>query len=258
MYKAHKTFYCSELRGEDLSFVFLCRSEELLRAEGIMGKRRRQRGEPELVEILEVSPSPKPEPVDEIVPPDEVPADREEVISIASSTPRSRCSTQLSYADEEQAVQDTGETMHPTSQPIHREKRQSTPPDFITLERPPKIPRLSGNSTFAINGGTCESVPIGLRSSRQAPAEGGPRSNVKVEGDLVVKVKVEGDLVVEVKKEDDCPWPEVKKEAGEIKVKIEECPPGPKVKEEVKVEELKDLKVCAGLNLIPFSPLICA
>ena len=52
-----------------LAFVFECRSEEWLEAEGLIRKRRHQRGEPEPVEGQETKPLQKPEPLEEVIPP---------------------------------------------------------------------------------------------------------------------------------------------------------------------------------------------
>lgn len=60
-------FWGNSPYDDALAFVFKCRAEEWLQAEGLVRKRRRQRGEQELVEDLEVGPLPKPEPVEETI-----------------------------------------------------------------------------------------------------------------------------------------------------------------------------------------------
>jgi len=170
---------------DSLAFEFQCRAEEWLQAEGIMRKRRRQRGEQELVEDLGVSPLPKPEPVEEALPANEVLMGGAETLSTTRSPPRPRSPTPLSYADEELAAQ-RGE-----------------------LQRPRKIPRRSlRNFTIATNGET-QSTVTGVHSIHQAPAEGGPGPKVKVEKDgLLSNVNAgEGDSM-----------PKIKEEMGEVKL----------------------------------------
>jgi len=192
-------------RGSGLPFVFKCRAEEWLRAEGIILKRRRQGGKPELVEDS-VSPLPKPEPEEAVVPADGALMGGVEVPS-TGSPPQPQSPTPLSYADEEPAAQH-GERTHPTLQSTGQEEQQSTPSDFVILERPQKIPRRSGNFTFTVNGETRRSTTAVVRSIHQPPTEGCSGSNVKVEDSLV---------------------PKIKEEVGEVKV-----------------NGFKELKVCAG------------
>ena len=56
---AEPVFFCTPADKDRLFFTFRCRSEESLRAEGKMRKRRRQRGDPEPVEDPGVPPPPK-------------------------------------------------------------------------------------------------------------------------------------------------------------------------------------------------------
>jgi len=114
-------FFCTA--SDVLVFVFQCRGEEWLRAKGLMRPLRRKRGEPEPVRGLEVAPLPKPEPMEEVIPANEV-----QVASTAESLPQPLPLTPLDYIDE---GQEDGS---------------------ITLERPQKIPRHSGNFTFTTEG----------------------------------------------------------------------------------------------------------
>ena len=198
-------------RDGSVVFVFKCRSEEWLQAKGIIRKRRRRRGDPEPVEDLDGSPPPKPEPVEEKVPTNIVPTGGAEVAPNTRPSPRSP--TPLSYADEEEAAE-RGEMTHITSQPT-----APTLSDFVTLERPQKIPRRSGGFTSTID---------------RSPTEGSSRPKMKVEEDgLVPKVKVEESSPVQRTKEE---AREIKVEAREVKVEAREV--------KVKVEEFKGLKVC--------------
>ena len=228
-------FTCTDLEDEDtLSFVFQCRSEEWLRAEGIVRKRRRRREKPKPAEDSEGSPLPKSEPVEEVVPADGVPAGGVEMIPTTRSPPRLLSMTPLSYADEESLTQHgerADHTLYPTL----------TPPDFVTLEPPRKISKRSGNFTFTINGET-RSMTTEARSVRQTPAEGGSGSNVQVEGGgLMSDVGAEGGLVPKTVSK-------IKEEVGDVKEEVG------RVKEEVgevKFSELKELKVCVDdLNAV--------
>src|SRR5579872_6297147 len=93
--------YDSEGSEGSLSFVFQCRSEAWLQAEGIMRKRRRRRGDPEPVEDLEVPYLPKREPEEEVVPANRVSSDGPEIIATAGLLPRSLSRRSLSYTDDE-------------------------------------------------------------------------------------------------------------------------------------------------------------
>ena len=108
-------FFCNAPEKDAIVFVFRCRGEEWLRAEGLMRQRRRKRGEPE--PDLKVTPLPKPEPTEEAVPANEVLTGGAEVMR--RRTPR------------------------PTGQ-----GESDTPHDLIVLERSRKIPRRSGNSSL--------------------------------------------------------------------------------------------------------------
>jgi len=91
---AEQTFFCITPDEDALEFVFRCRGEEWLRAKGIM---RPKRGRPEPVKDLEVAPLPKPEPMEEVIPANEV-----QVASTSGSLPQPLSLTPLSYIDEEQ------------------------------------------------------------------------------------------------------------------------------------------------------------
>ena len=163
--------------------MFQCRTEAWLQAEGIIRKRRRQRGE---LEDSETLPLPKPEPAEERVPADE-PMGGAEVIG---SSPQPRSLTPLSYADEEQAVQDTREMTHSTSEPTGQEQQPALS-GFLILERPRKIRRLR-NFTFTTDGETRKTTSTGTGSGYKPLAEGGSESKVKVEGDSqVAEVEIE-------------------------------------------------------------------
>jgi hypothetical protein len=175
-----------EIQLEDaFMFAFKCRAEEWLQAEGYIRKRRRQRGDPELVEEPEVEPPPKPEPVEEVIHFDEVPIGGAGAISTAGSPPQPRSPTPLSYGDEEPVAQ-PGMVTHSAPQLAGH-----------TEFRPRKIPRRSGNFTFTADGEN-RSVVIGTHSVHQPPIEvPGSGSKVKVE-----EVKMEeGGSVPKVKEE---------------------------------------------------------
>jgi hypothetical protein len=182
------------LYEDTLTFTFKCRAEGWLRAEGYIRKRRRQRGEPELEE-LEVEPPPKPEPMEEVIHVNEVPTDGAKVISTAGSPPQPRSPTPLIYGNEEPAAQ-PGMATHSALQ-LARQEQTHTEPRFVTLKRPQKIPRHSGNFTFTVDGEN-RSVIIEAHSVHQPPAEvPGSGSKVKVE-----EVKMEeGGSVPKVKEE---------------------------------------------------------
>lgn len=122
------TFICITPDKDALEFVFRCRGEEWLQAKGLIRPPRRKRGEPEPVENLDVAPLPKPEPMEEVIPANEV-----QVASTAGSLPQPSpltSLTPLSYIDEEEEH------------------------DSMTPEQPQKIPRHSGNFTFTTEGET--------------------------------------------------------------------------------------------------------
>lgn len=137
-------FLSGALEGDILMFAFRCRAEDWFQAEGLIRKRRRQRGELESAEDSEVEPLPKPEPMEDVIPNSEVLVGATEVMSAAGSPPQLRSPMPLSYADEP-GVQH-GEKAHPALRPIEGEEPQAPPSDSNTLERPRKIPRRSGNS----------------------------------------------------------------------------------------------------------------
>lgn len=198
------TFDYEPLGEDGPEFVFKCRSEEWLQTEGITRKPRRRRGDPEPVEVLDSSPPPKSEPVEETVPTNVVPTGGVEVAPTTRPSPRSP--TPLSYADEEEAAE-REEMTHTTLQPETQEE-----------ERPRKIPRRSGNFTFAVGEETRRLTIARTYSLHQSPTEGSPRPKMRVEGDgLVPRVKVERSSA----------------QGANEEVKVE-------------VEEFKELKVCDG------------
>jgi len=180
-----------------LVFVFACRAEEWLRAEGIIHKRRRQRGKQEPAEDPEVKSLPKPDPAEEVAP-----TGGAETLSTTAFPPQPQSPTPLSYADEEPAAQHGGMAL-PTSQPTGQEEQQPTQSVFIPeLQRPRKIPRRSlRNFTFTADDETKPTV-TGAHSIHQAPAEGGPGPKIKIEEDgLVSKFNAEGDPTPKIKEE---------------------------------------------------------
>ena len=182
-------FYCTAPDEDALLFGFMCRTEEWLRAEGIVRKRRRQRGEPEPVEDLEPPPPPKPEPVEEVVPANEVLG---RVNSEASPPPKPEPVREVVPANEvPMGGAEVTSITQPTPHPRGQENRRPTLSNSTTLERPRKISRRSGNFTFTTDGETHESTPTGTGSSHQPPAEGGSESKVKVEDSHTAKVKIE-------------------------------------------------------------------
>lgn len=185
-----------EIRLEDtFNFIFKCRAEEWLQAEGYLRKRRRQRGAPELAEEPEEEPPLKPEPMEEVIHFDEVPMGGAGPISTAGSPPRPRSPTPLSYGDEELVAQ-PGMMTHSAPQ-LARQEPPDAEPKFETLERPRKIPRHSGNFTFTVDGEN-RSVVIGAHSVHQPPTEvPGSGSKVKVEEEKMA----EGGSVPKVKEE---------------------------------------------------------
>ena len=167
--------------GDVLKFIFQCRAEEWLQAEGFISRRRRQRGDPGPVEDSEVKPLPKPEPVEEAVNTNDAPMGGVEAMFTGSPL-QSRPPTPLSYINEDPVVQQ-GEKAHPTSQPTGVQSTSS------------KI-QLS---------------VVWAHSAHQSPVEGSSRSKVKVEEeDLKPNVKVEGGFSV----------PKIKEEAGDVKVEL--------------------------------------
>lgn len=154
---------------DTLRFVFKCRADEWLQAEGLIRKSRRQRGKPEQAEDQEMKPLPKPEPLEEVVPTGEVLAGGMGVSSPAGPPPQPRSSTPLSYADE--PIVRRGEKAHPTPQPTEQGQPQGNLFDSIALERPRKFPRRSGAFTSTI-GGESQSVITSMHSIQRSPAEG--------------------------------------------------------------------------------------
>ena len=137
-------------------FTFFCRSEALLQAKGRIPRSRRKGGV-EPAEEPEVSPLPKPEPVEEEVPASEVLAGRTTTLSVVRPPSRRRSPTPPSLTDE----------------------------DLSILERPRKIPRRSG--CFASTGGS----GVVSAGGNSLP------SQVKLESDPVPKVEEEvGELKV--------------------------------------------------------------
>lgn len=190
--------FVGDLAYEDaLKFVFQCRAEEWLQAEGYIRKRRRQGGDPGPVEDPRVEPFPKPEPVEEAIHVNEIVMDGLEAIPAAGSPPRSRPPI---YADEGPVAQPR-ETTHSALRPTGQEETRAEP-DFITLERPRKIAKRSGNSMFTISDENASTV-IGVHSVHQhSVEESGSRPMVKLEEKVKVEVKMEeGGAIPKVKEE---------------------------------------------------------
>jgi len=222
-----------------LLFIFKCRADEWLQAEGLIRKRRRQGGEPEPAEDQETKP--KPEPLVEVIPTGEVLAGG---MSTAESPPRPQTQTPLSSTDEPGVKR--GDKAHPISQP--KEQEQASTSDSTTLERPRKIPRRSGNST-ATNVSKTRPAVTATRSIQRSPAEGaGLGSKVKAEEDGLPDVKMEEGVLPDVKTE----------EGGLPNVKMEEGGSVPKIKKEVgeiKVSELNGAQVRANTTRMRFHRL---
>lgn len=128
-------FFCTASNEDTLTFVFRCRGEEWLRAKGIMPPLRQKRGKPGSVESLEVAPLPKPEPMEDVIPANEV-----QVASTSGSLPQPLSPTPLDYIDGGQED------------------------DSITLGQLQKIPRHSGNFTFTTEGETHHSMVARIHS----------------------------------------------------------------------------------------------
>ena len=181
-------FWCEPSREDDLEFLFNCRSEEWLQAEGFMRKRRRQRGEPEPAEDSEVEPLPKPEPVEEAVNANDISVGEGDSATSTTGFP-----FQLGKKAQ-------GSTLPPTGQ----ERLQPTPSDFIILERPQKYPRRSGNFTVTTDADKTQPMVIETHSiSKPHTLEGSSGLKTKVEeGGSVPNVKAEeGGSVLKIKEE---------------------------------------------------------
>lgn len=199
------TFWCEPLSYEDvLTFVFHCRSEDWLQAEGFIRKRRRQRGEPEPAEDSEVEPLPKPEPVEEAVNTNDIPMGGGEVIFTAGSPSQPRSPTPLSYSDEKPVIQPGKKARSSTLRPTGQEQLRPSLSDFVILERPQKIPRHSGNFTITTDANKTQPMVIKTHSiSKPHILEGGSGSKTKIEeGGSVPNVKAEeGSSVLKIKEE---------------------------------------------------------
>jgi len=221
-------YFCGdESEGETINFVFKCRAEGWLQAEGLIRKRRRRSGELEPEGDLGVEPLPKPEPAEEEIHANEFPTSGVRAIPTAGSPNHPHSPTPPNYAGEEPRIR-PGEKAPRTPQQTWQEELQPPPSDSVTPERPRKIPRRSGNFAFTIDG-EAQPVTIAAYSVHRPSAEGGSGSGMKTE------------------------------DGGLTNVKLEEVNSAKGLKEEVregKFDKLKELEVCPP-NLNQFPPLIC-
>ena len=148
---AGELFFGTVPEEDALIFTFFCRSEAWLQAKGMI-RRSRRKGGVEPAEEPEVSPLPKPEPVEEEVPAREVLAGRTTTLSAVRPPPRRRSPTPPSYTNEDPSI----------------------------LERPRKIRRRSGR--FESTGGSGTVTTGGNNLPSQAKLE---------EGGSVPKIKGE-------------------------------------------------------------------
>jgi len=176
------------LEDKALWFVFKCRGEDWLRAEGLIRKHRHQRGELELVEDLEVEPLPKPELTEEEIYANGFSTDGVGGVSNTGSS-QSQSPTPPSYIGKELGVW-PGEKAPRISQPLGEERLQPPPSDSITSERPRKVPRHSRNSMLAIDGEARQATTT-VHSVHQSSVEDGSRSGVKTEGSGLPNMKIE-------------------------------------------------------------------